>query len=157
VHGFELKELQEDEDRLGWQEALARDPEYYMNTKEGQEELAQMIRRESERLLEEIGKSVKPTKEIIWLSRYCTTCKFFSKQGSKTTCNRWNVRIVKPFYGRPIWESIPKVGSEMEKERIVSNIDWSKKWKEISDKIVEWAIDKVNAGFPYFCYTRKSD
>ena len=96
--------MPEDREMLGWQEALAEDPEYFMNTKEGQEELAQMIRRESERLLEEIGKSVKRTKEIIWLSRYCTTCKFFSKQGSRTNCNRWNVRIVKPFYGRPIWE-----------------------------------------------------
>ena len=88
-----------------------------MNTKEGQEELAQMIRRESERLLEEIGKSVKRTKEIIWLSRYCTSCKSFSQDGSRTTCKRWNVRIVKPFYGRAIWESVPKKGNEMEKER----------------------------------------
>jgi hypothetical protein len=143
--------LQRDDEPLGWQEALARDPEYY--TKEGQEELAQMIRRESERLIEEIGKSVKRTKEIIWLSRYCTSCKFFT-EGSKTTCGRWHVRIVKPFYGRPVWESVPVRGNESEKERVVANIDWNKKWKEISNKIVEWAIDKVNAGFPYFCYTR---
>ena len=146
--------MQGDEERLGWQEALARDPEYYMNTKEGQEELAQMIRRESERLLEEIGKSVKRTKEIIWLSKYCTSCKSFSQDGSRTTCKRWNVRIVKPFYGRAIWESVPKKGNEMEKERVVSDIDWSKKWKEISDQIVEWAVEKVNGGYPYFCYTR---
>lgn len=147
--------MQEDEVRLSWQEELARDPEYYMNTKEGQEELAQMIRRESERLLEEIGKSVKKTKEIIWLSRYCTTCKFYSREGSRITCKRWNVRIVKPFYGTAIWETMASKTNEMEKERVVSNIDWNRKWKEISDKIVEWAIDKVNAGFPYFCYTRK--
>jgi hypothetical protein len=146
--------LQEDEERLGWQEELARDPEYYMNTKEGQEKLAQMIRHESERLLEEIGKSVKRTKEIIWLSRYCTTCKSFAQQGSRTTCKRWNVKIVKPFYGRPVWESVPKKGNEMEKERVVSDIDWTKKWKEISDQIVEWAVEKVNGGYPYFCYSR---
>ena len=146
--------MQRDDEPLGWQDALARDPEYYMNTKEGQEELAKMIRRESERLLEEIGKSVKRTKEIIWLSRYCASCKYFSKEGSKTTCQRWHVRIVKPFYGRPIWETVPVKGRESEKERVVSNIDWSKKWKEISNKIVEWAVDKVNGGFPYFCYTR---
>ena len=139
---------------MGWQEALARDPEYYMNTKEGQEELAQMIRRESERLLEEIGRSVKRTKEIIWLSRYCGFCRSFSKEGSKTRCKRWNVRIVKPFYGRPVWTSVPRIGSEMEKERVVADIDWSKKWKEISDQIVEWAVEKVNGGYPYFCYTR---
>jgi hypothetical protein len=143
--------LQEDES-LSWQEALARDPDYYMNTKEGQEELAQMIRRESERLLEEIGKSVKRTKEIIWLSRYCTSCKSFSREGSKNMCRQWNVRIVKPFYGRPVWELVHVKGNEMEKERVVSNIDWNKKWKEISDKIVEWAVEKVNGGYPYFCY-----
>ncbi len=113
-----------------------------------------MIRRESERLIEEIGKSVKRTKEIIWLSRYCTSCKFFTKEGSRTTCGRWHVRIVKPFYGRPVWETVPVRGNESEKERVVANIDWNRKWKEISNKIVEWAIDKVNAGFPYFCYTR---
>ena len=124
--------MQRDDESLGWQEALVRDPEYYMNTKQGQEELAQMIRRESERLLEEIGKSVKRTKEIIWLSRYCSSCSFFSKEGSRTTCQRWHVRIVKPFYGRPVWETVPVRGREAEKERIVANIDWNKKWKEIS-------------------------
>jgi hypothetical protein len=146
--------LQKDEASLSWQEALAEDPDYYMNTKQGQEELAQMIRQESERLLEDLGRSVKRTKEIIWLSRYCMSCKFFSTEGQKTPCRRWNVRIVQPFYGRPIWDSIPIKGSERQKERVVADIDWNKKWKEISNKIVEWAIDKVNGGFPYFCYAR---
>ena len=102
--------MQRDGEPLTWQEALAQDPEYYMNTKEGQEELAQMIRRESERLLEEIGKSVKRTKEIIWLSRYCIGCKFFSKEGPKMSCHRWHVRIVKPFYGRPSGRPCPSRG-----------------------------------------------
>lgn len=149
----------EEENPLNWQEALADDPEYYMNTREGQEELAQMIRQESERLLEEIGRSVKRTKEIIWLSRYCMSCKFFTKEGStRMTCRRWNVRIVKPFYGRPVWESIVAKGAgqtTQQKERVVADIDWNKKWKEISNRIVEWAVDKVNGGFPYFCYSRE--
>ncbi len=55
----EEQQPQQQEQPLSWQQALANDPEYYMNTKKGQEELAQMIRKESERLLEEIGKSVK--------------------------------------------------------------------------------------------------
>jgi hypothetical protein len=148
---------EEGEVPMSWQEALSNDPDYYMNTREGQEELAQMIRQESERLLEEIGRSVKRTKEIIWLSRYCLSCKFFAKQGARMKCDRWNVRIVKPFYGRPVWESIPVKGAEgsKEKERVVKDIDWNKRWKEISEKIVNWAIDKVNGGFPYFCYTRR--
>jgi len=61
----EDQQPQQQEQPLTWQQALANDPEYYMNTKKGQEELAQMIRKESERLLEEIGKSVKHAKDII--------------------------------------------------------------------------------------------
>lgn len=125
-----------------------------MNNRQGQKELADMIRRESERLLDEIGKSVKRTKEVIWLSRYCASCKFFSREGSRLGCKRWNARIVKPFYGRPVWDAIPVKGKEREKEMVVADIDWNKKWKEISDQIVEWAIEKVNGGYPYFCYTR---
>jgi len=139
---------------LTWQQALAEKPEYYMNTKQGQEELAQMIRKESERLLEEVGKSVKITKEIIWLSKWCRSCKFHNVQGAKTMCNKWNARIVKPFYGRPIWEKMEVRGRE-DKELVVAAVDWDRKWKEISDKIVEWAVEKVNGGFPYFCYSNE--
>jgi hypothetical protein len=146
------EEQKQQQQPLSWQQALAEKPEYYMNTKQGQEELAQMIRKESERLLEEIGKSVKVTKEIIWLSKWCLSCKFYNIQGAKTMCNKWNARIVKPFYGRPIWEKMEVRGRE-EKELVVADIDWDRKWKEISDKIVEWAVEKVNGGFPYFCYT----
>lgn len=150
--------MQEDEESpeepLTWQQAIAENPDYYMNNKQGQKELADMIRKESERLLEEIGKSVKRSKEVIWLSKYCNSCKFFTKEGSRLRCKRWNVRIVKPFYGRPVWEAVPVKGKEREKEMVVSDIDWNKKWKEISDQIVEWAVAKVNGGYPYFCYSR---
>jgi hypothetical protein len=156
---LELKILREEEEPqseepLSWHQALAENPDYYMNNKQGQKELAEMIRRESEKLLEEIGKSVKRTKEVIWLSKYCSSCKFFAKEGSRLSCKRWSVRIVKPFYGRPVWEAVPAPGTDREKEMVVSDIDWNKKWKEISDQIVEWAVEKVNGGYPYFCYTR---
>ena len=139
---------------MTWQEALAENPHYYMDTKQGQKELAEMIRRESEKLLEDIGRSVKRTKDVIWLSKYCSSCKFFGKGTSRMTCQRWNVRIVKPFYGLPVWDSIPIKNRAQEKEIVVSDIDWNKKWKEISDQIVEWAVEKVNGGYPYFCYVR---
>ena len=48
---------------------------------------------------------------------------------------------------------MPSKTDAEEKENAVSDIDWNRKWKEISDKVVEWAIDKVNGGMPYFCYT----
>ena len=100
------QQQQRQQQPTSWQQALADDPEYYMNTKQGQDELAQMIRKESERLLEEIGKSVKHTKEIIWLSKWCRSCKYHNSHGAKTMCSKWNARIVKPFYGRPIWEKM---------------------------------------------------
>jgi hypothetical protein len=145
--------LSKEEKPSSWQEALSKDPEYYMNDKQGQQELADMIRRESERLLVELSRSVKRTREIIWLSRYCTQCKYFKQVSHRTTCSRWDVQIVKPFYGKVTWARVPSRSGDDEKEQIVSGIDWSQKWREISDRIIEWAVDKVNGGIPYFCYT----
>ncbi len=147
--------MNESTEVLSWWQALAEDPDYYTNTKEGQKELAEMIRKESERLLEEIGKSVKRTKEIIWLSRWCGACQYYKQEGRKMTCDKWHVRIVKPFHGRPVWESILSRKGRDEKELVIHAIDWDAKWKEISDRIVEMAIEMVNGGYPYFCYTSK--
>jgi hypothetical protein len=144
----------EAETPLSWYQALQEDPEYYTNTKQGQEELAKMIRAESERLLEEIGKSVKRTKDIIWLSKFCSSCRFYDAQGARTMCQRWNARVVKPFYGRPVWEKVQGRNPD-EKVLVVADVDWDRKWKEISDKVVEWAVEKVNGGYPYFCHTSR--
>ena len=144
--------MSEETEFASWWQALARDPEYYTNTEQGQKELADMIRKESERLLEEIGRSVKRTKEIIWLSRFCTSCQHFKEEGRKMTCKKWGVRIVKPFHGQAIWKQIPSRSGADEKELIVDGIDWDARWKEISDRIVEMAVEMVNGGFPYFCY-----
>lgn len=138
-----------------WWQALARDPDYYTNTEDGQKELADMIRKESERLLEEIGRTAKRTKEVVWLSRFCSACHYYKEEGRKMSCNRWQVRIVKPFHGRAIWKQVRSHTEPSEKEFIVEGIDWDSKWKEISDKIVEMAVDMVNGGFPYFCYRSK--
>jgi hypothetical protein len=140
---------------VNWWQALARDPEYYTNTEEGQKELADMIRKESERLLEEIGRTTKRTKEIIWLSRFCSACQNFKAEGRKMTCTKWGVRIVKPFHGRAVWKEIPSVKAAEEKHLVIEGIDWDSKWKEISDRIVDMAVDMVNGGYPYFCYESK--
>ena len=145
----------EEEEFVSWYRALQEDPDYYTNTEQGQKELAEMIRKESERLIEELGKSVKRTKEIIWLSRFCNKCQHFSKEPSRMRCNKWAVRIVKPFHGRPIWSKVPSRTDIGEKELVVQGIDWDLKWREISDKIIERSIDLVNGGYPYFCYKGK--
>jgi len=142
------------EEYASWWLALARDPDYYTNTEQGQKELADMIRKESERLLEEIGKSVKRTKEIIWLSKYCKSCHFFKEEGRKMSCNKWQVRIVKPFHGRALWKQIPSKAGD-EKEFVVEGIDWDNRWKEVSDKVVDMAVSMVNGGYPYYCYRGK--
>jgi len=145
---------EEENEFASWYQAIAEDPEYYTSTDEGQKELAEMIRKESERLIEQIGKTVKRTKEIIWLSRFCNACEFF-RGGSRMRCERWDVRIVKPFYGRPIWTRVQSKTMKDEKELAVEGINWDLKWREISDKVVERAIDHVNGGFPYYCYKGK--
>ena len=145
---------EETEEYASWWQALARDPDYYTNTEQGQKELADMIRKESERLLEEIGKSVKRTKEIIWLSNYCTACQYFKSEGRKMSCKKWQVRIVKPFYGRAILRQVPKAGSD-ENEFVVEGVDWDSRWKDVSERIVDMAVGMVNGGYPYFCYRGK--
>ena len=114
-----------------------------------------MIRKESERLIDEIGKSVKRTKEIIWLSNFCTSCHYFKAEGRRTTCKKWQVRIVKPFYGRAILKEVPSRGGNGEKEFVVEGIDWDSRWKEVSERIVDMAVGMVNGGYPYFCYKGK--
>lgn len=140
---------------VNWWQALAENPDYYTNTEQGQKELADMIRKESERLLEDLGRSVKRTKEVIWLSRWCRSCQHFREEGRKTTCARWGVRIVRPFHGRAIWNELPSRAAIEEKELVVEGIDWDSKWKEVSDKVIEMATDMVNGGYPYFCYKTK--
>jgi hypothetical protein len=148
--------LSEDESRsLGWYAALAEDPDYYTNTEKGQKELADMIRTESERLIEELGKSVKRTREIIWLSHHCRDCAYFQQESSRMHCGRWQVRIVKPFYGRAIWGKAPSKMIRGETEPVVEGIDWNQKWREISDLVIERAVDLVNGGYPYHCFTSK--
>ena len=146
---------EEREEFASWWLALARDPDYYTNTEQGQKELADMIRKESERLLEEIGKSVKRTKEIIWLSNFCTSCHYFKAEGRKTTCAKWRVRIVKPFHGRAIWKKVPSKTGADEKELVVEGVDWDARWKEVSEKVVDMAVGMVNGGYPYFCFKGK--
>jgi hypothetical protein len=146
---------EEDSEFVSWWQALAEDPDYYTNTEQGQKELSDMIRKESERLLEEIGKSVKRTKEIIWLSNFCTHCHYFKQEGRKMTCKKWQVRIVKPFYGRAILKEIPSRTGSGEKEIVVEGIDWDARWKEVSERIVDMAVGMVNGGYPYFCYKGK--
>ena len=89
---------------------------------------------------------------MIWLSRFCRECNHFSQESSRMNCGRWSVRIVKPFYGRPIWTRVPSKTLRDEKEFAVESIDWNVKWKEISDKVIERAVDLVNGGYPYFCF-----
>jgi len=146
---------EEDSEFVGWWQALAEDPDYYTNTEQGQKDLADMIRKESERLLEEIGKSVKRTKEIIWLSKFCTSCHYFRQEGRRMTCKKWQVRIVKPFYGRAILKEVSSRTGGDEKEVVVEGIDWDARWKEVSERIVDMAVGMVNGGYPYFCYKGK--
>lgn len=66
------------------------------------------------------------------------------------SCEKWNARIVKPFYGKPLWF----ITRDEEGNQImnVSDIDWNEKWLEVSEAIVQEAIENINNGRPYDCF-----
>jgi len=130
-------------EREDWRKIVSQNLDYYLNTEEGRKELFNMARAEAEYLIEEIKKR-KRDEKIIWLSKYCFNCvHFYSKNLLK--CKKWNSRLVKPFYGKVKWK-------HKEEDLFISDFDWNSKAFNVSDIIVELAIEKINKGMPYFCF-----
>ncbi|MEM0286815.1 MAG: hypothetical protein QXG05_01420 [Nitrososphaerota archaeon] len=133
-----------------WFEEVTENLDYYLNTEEGKKKLMEEAKKMAEQALEEVAKLHKPQREIIWLSKYCSKCIYFRQQASRMRCERWNARIVKPFYGKPLWF----ISRDEEGNRTidVTDVDWDKKWIAVSEIIVEQAIEHINDGNPYDCY-----
>lgn len=136
-------------------EEVTRNLDYYLDTEEGKKKLLEEAKRQAEQALEEVARLHKPQRNIIWLSRFCTTCRFYSSsRGGRMSCERWGARIVKPFYGKPLW--FISRDEEGNQTFNVSDIDWERKWLQVSEKIVEEAIDGINNGEPYDCFERSA-
>lgn len=131
-----------------WREEVSNNLEYFLDTEEGRHLLAEMIRAEKAFILEQI-KGRQRVKEVIWHSAYCSRCHFFDCERRATRCQKFDARIVKPFYGRPLWTFTKTLEG---KEWFIADLDWSSKRLEIPDVVVEKAIKMINNGLPYSCF-----
>ncbi|MCS7116190.1 MAG: hypothetical protein NZ896_01820 [Nitrososphaerales archaeon] len=134
-----------------WREKVTENLDYYIDTDEGRKEFSEMSRKERELLEEYIRKSRRRIKDIVWLSRFCLLCVQFVKRGDGyTRCAKLNARIVKPFYGKPVWGT--SVTSSGEKELFIVGFDWKVKSIDVPESLVEVAISTINNGYPYACF-----
>ena len=133
----------------GYREA---DPRGRLGTLEGGKKPEEIF--QSEDLLELLGLKIRTHREIIYASIHCLNCMHFERyHGSYMRCLKNKVRLVKPFYGKAIWNEIKKQNGE--KERIVADIDWDSRWLEVEEDRVLLAMKRANNGHPYDCYESK--
>jgi hypothetical protein len=150
VSNLEASEDQTEGNRQEWVEEVTRNLDYYLKTEEGKQRLLELARKERERVQDEVEKIHRPQRNIIWLSKHCRSCRYFYSAGERMKCIKWEVKIVKPFYGRPLWfVALNEVGRPV---MSVSEVDWTHKWIEVSEVIVEQAVGHINGGKPYECY-----
>lgn len=136
-----------------WIEEVTANLDYYLKTPEGMLKLLELAKRESKKREEEVLKQYRSRRDIIWISRHCYNCRYFSMHGSRMRCIFWNVKLVKPFYGRPLLSlSFDELGRPLVE---VSDVEWEDKWADVEEELVEMAIDRINGGRPYFCYETK--
>jgi hypothetical protein len=147
----EEKEEREERSELSWEEELSQNLDYYLDTPEGREELARRAAERARKMLQEVMRSTKGRREIIWLSPHCLNCRQFTQPTTITMrCEKYGVRLVKPFYGVPIWTV--RLGPSGMAESVVADIDWQAKRRAVSDYLVERAMKMINHGRPYPCY-----
>jgi hypothetical protein len=135
---------------ITWQEEASRNPDYYLDTDKGRKELSEMIKKETESLLKELKKNRQRIKEIIWFSNYCPQCSNYIEKRKLMKCEKFNVKIIKPFFGKPIWSI--SLNSKGEEESRITGIDWNSKAFPVSDSIIEEASLRINKGLPYSCF-----
>lgn len=140
----------EREKKVEWQAKVSQNLDYYLDTEQGRKELSEIIRSEAEALLHDVTERAQRVKDVIWLSSYCTTCTRFEDERGRMKCGKHDSRIVKPFYGKPIWAYARKVDGE--KEMVISDVNWNLKAMNISDLVVAEAVKRINHGFPYSCF-----
>lgn len=143
-----------------WRNKVDGKLDYYLDSTEGRKKLSTMLQTENEAIRKYVTKHRENVRDIIWLSRYCLLCsKYVENNGKtkygKTKCGKFNARLIKPFYGRPHWETVTTVrGTD---EQVIAGIDWDSKRPDVPDESVERAVDKINRGLPYSCYDAKLD
>lgn len=98
----------------------------------------------------ELFKNYRTSREIIWLSSFCSSCKYFQVYGKRLRCEFNDARLVKPFFGKVLWNVLMKEdGTE---EYVPMDIDWDRKRVDLDDRLVERSMDNINFGRPYPCF-----
>ncbi|MDG6939695.1 MAG: hypothetical protein JRN39_04750 [Nitrososphaerota archaeon] len=140
------------ESREEWVEEVTKNLDYYLTTEEGKRKLLEEAQRMADQALQEVARLHRPQREIVWLSRYCYDCLHFRTQRGRLQCIRWGAKLVKPFYGKPLWF----MSRDQHGNRVmdISEVDWDRKWLAVSDLLVEQAVNKINDGRPYDCFER---
>jgi len=139
-----------------WFKELSEKLEYFLDTEEGRRELLARAeaRAKSYALLAEEEERRGNKREIIWLSYYCLHCKNFTRLSSqRMRCEKFQVRLVKPFYGKAIWSVVAAEGGGY--ESVVSEIDWDKKVDGANELMANQAMRLINNGLPYPCYSSR--
>ena len=135
---------------FSWVKDVYENLDYYLGTEEGRRKLEEIARSESQRLEEEVVRVHRPQREIIWMSKWCLRCSYLRARGNRYYCEFHNSRLVKPFYGRPLWAVI--TGEEGDAHYVLLGIDWDRRWEEVEEILVDAAMEAINGGRPYFCY-----
>jgi len=125
--------------------------DFYTATDEGKAQLIEITKKREKKFIEELMKFYKPQRDVIWMSKYCEQCVYYiEKNGARCELN--NAKLVKPFYGRIIWEAI-KEGEDFDIE--VKEIDWEELRVQVEQELINEAMNRINDGRPYSCFSKK--
>ncbi|MDG6932767.1 MAG: hypothetical protein JRN26_03010 [Nitrososphaerota archaeon] len=127
--------------------------DFYMATEEGRAQLVEITKKRERRFMEELMKFYRPQRDVIWMNPHCEKCIYYvERKGARCELN--NARLVKPFYGRAIWDVLNETEmSDFE----VKGIDWEELRIQVAQEIVDEAMKKINDGRPYSCFSRKGN
>lgn len=127
--------------------------DFYMATEEGRAQLVEITKKREKKFIEELMKFYRPQRDVIWMNPHCKNCIYYvERRGARCELN--NARLVKPFYGRAIWEVINEAEA-LDFE--VKGIEWEELRVQVAQEIIEEAMNKINNGRPYSCFSRKGN
>ncbi|MEM0123894.1 MAG: hypothetical protein QXY52_00670 [Conexivisphaerales archaeon] len=127
--------------------------DFYIATDEGKAQLIEITKKRERKFMEELLKFYRPQRDVIWMNPHCEKCIYYvERKGARCELN--NARLVKPFYGKAIWEIIKETDTP---DFDVEEIDWDELRVQVAQEIVDEAMKKINGGRPYSCFSRKGN
>ncbi len=132
-------------------EDLTGNLDFYVATEEGRAQLVEITKKREKKFIEELMKFYRPQRDVIWMNSHCKHCIYYIERNG-ARCELNNARLVKPFYGRTIWEAI-KETEDFDLD--VKGIDWEELRVQVANEIINEAMNKINGGRPYSCFSRK--